>query len=93
MGQKKVTNKNNVISTIATTLLILSLIFITAISSFLTPNTRPTNALSLQLQFPKSQKLDLMTINSGKLPTTNNFKLPPGYKIEPVLWNLTTPGS
>ena len=32
-------------------------------------------------------------INSGKPPSASNFKLPPGYKIEPVLWNLTLPSS
>jgi glucose/arabinose dehydrogenase len=32
-------------------------------------------------------------INSGKPPSPSNFKLPPGYKIQPVLWNLTLPSS
>jgi glucose/arabinose dehydrogenase len=50
-------------------------------------------ASALQLQFPTSQKLDLMAVNSGSSPNTNNLQLPVGYKIEPVLWNLTTPGT
>jgi glucose/arabinose dehydrogenase len=47
-----------------------------------------------QLQFPKSQKLDLMAINSGNPPSTENFNITKkGYKIEPVLWNLTLPSA
>src|SRR5919197_1015592 len=88
---QKIANKNNSI-TVATALLILSLTFIAAISSFLVPNIRSTNAL-LELQFPTSQKFDLMAVNSGNPPYTNNFQLPAGNKIEPVLWNLTTPGT
>ncbi len=34
-----------------------------------------------------------VTINSGPAPTTDNFQLPPGYHIQPVLWNLTLPSS
>ncbi|MGI0020570.1 MAG: hypothetical protein ACREAY_08870 [Nitrososphaera sp.] len=32
-------------------------------------------------------------INSGKPPGTSNIKLPDGYRIEPVAWNLTAPDS
>lgn len=47
---------------------------------------------------PPEEKLKLappltVTVNSGPVPTANNLKLPPGYKIEPVLWNLNVPGS
>ncbi|MGG6460960.1 MAG: hypothetical protein ACM3JQ_05995, partial [Candidatus Eiseniibacteriota bacterium] len=30
-------------------------------------------------------------INSGPRPSTTNFQIMPGYKIEPVIWNLTLP--
>lgn len=42
---------------------------------------------------PHSGAAELWTINSGDAPNTDNFKLPPGYKIEPIVWNLTFPGS
>jgi glucose/arabinose dehydrogenase len=47
---------------------------------------------------PPPNKLKLspdltVTVNSGSLPTTGKLSLPPGYKIEPVLWNLNIPGS
>jgi glucose/arabinose dehydrogenase len=32
-------------------------------------------------------------INSGPQPSADIFNLPPGYKIEPVLWNLTLPST
>jgi glucose/arabinose dehydrogenase len=32
-------------------------------------------------------------INSGSPPSSTNIDLPDGYKIEPVLWNLTAPDS
>ncbi|MFL6482558.1 MAG: PQQ-dependent sugar dehydrogenase [Nitrososphaera sp.] len=32
-------------------------------------------------------------INSGPQPAADIFNLPPGYKIEPVLWNLTLPST
>ena len=34
-----------------------------------------------------------MAYNSGPPPTTSIFNLPPGYKIEPILWNANVPGS
>ncbi len=42
---------------------------------------------------PHPGESELWTINSGDAPKTDNFKLPPGYKIEPIVWNLTLPGS
>jgi hypothetical protein len=43
--------------------------------------------------------LSVFTVVASSFLTLNpdanadNFQLPPGYKIEPVLWNLTTPGT
>jgi glucose/arabinose dehydrogenase len=34
-----------------------------------------------------------VTINSGKPPSVGNFNITKGYKMEPVLWNLTLPSS
>ncbi len=47
----------------------------------------------LALEFPQSQKLDLMVINSGSPPTTSDFNLTKGYQIQPLLWNLSLPSS
>jgi len=38
-------------------------------------------------------ELAASTINSGKPPGVDNFNITKGYKIEPVLWNLTLPSS
>lgn len=35
----------------------------------------------------------LLTINSGNPPSTEIFNLPDGYRIEPVVWNLTLPSA
>jgi hypothetical protein len=32
-------------------------------------------------------------INMGEKPSADIFNLPPGYKIEPILWNLTLPNT
>jgi glucose/arabinose dehydrogenase len=52
------------------------------------------NLDSLSL-FSKNNKLydDRLTINSGLPPTTNIFNIKDGYRIEPILWNLTLPSS
>jgi glucose/arabinose dehydrogenase len=34
-----------------------------------------------------------VTINTGPPPHSNIFRLPPGYVMQPVLWNLNMPGS
>src|SRR5690242_20190011 len=57
-----------------------------------------TRSLTATAAEPPPNKLHLspeltVTANSGPKPTTDQFKLPPGYKIEPVLWNLNIPGS
>jgi glucose/arabinose dehydrogenase len=36
---------------------------------------------------------ELAAINSGNTPPTNHFSLHTGYRIEPVIWNLTLPSS
>src|SRR5215213_817674 len=40
-----------------------------------------------------SEPLIIVQINSGPQPSTDIFNLPPGYKIEAVLWNLTLPST
>ena len=84
--KSEITNKSQVAAIIAT--ILISSIF-TITSSLIFNNG--ANALLQQLQFPKSQQLDLKAINSGKPPITSNFNLMKGYIIQPVLWNLTLP--
>ena len=57
-----------------------------------------TRSVSATVAEPPPNKLRLspeltVTVNSGPKPTTDHFRLPQGYKIEPVLWNLNIPGS
>jgi glucose/arabinose dehydrogenase len=45
-------------------------------------------------QPPLPSQIELVAINSGNPPPPiNHFNLPPGYRIEPVIWNLTLPSS
>jgi glucose/arabinose dehydrogenase len=44
-------------------------------------------------QPPLPSQIELEAIDSSNPPTINNFNLPPGYRIEPVIWNLTLPSS
>jgi glucose/arabinose dehydrogenase len=45
-------------------------------------------------QPPLPSQIGLVAINFGNPPPPiNHFKLPPGYRIEPVIWNLTLPSS
>src|ERR671938_132249 len=88
----RIANKNGITSLFLLAILLLSIstvassLMISKMGSIATPS-------AFALQFPKSQQLDLMAVNSGNAPSTDNFQLPPGYKIEPILWNLTTPGT
>jgi glucose/arabinose dehydrogenase len=61
-----------------------------------------TVSLSLSLSFENSKAFGIRLpeplipqglINLGKKPSTDIFNIPPGYKIEPVLWNLTLPST
>ena len=45
-------------------------------------------------QPPLPSQIELVATNSGSSPPPiNHFNLPPGYRIEPVIWNLTLPSS
>ncbi|HZA07430.1 MAG TPA: hypothetical protein VE619_06985, partial [Nitrososphaeraceae archaeon] len=46
-----------------------------------------------QQNTPIPAELFASTINSGNPPKTDNFNIPKGYTIKPVLWNLTLPSS
>ena len=55
-------------------------------------------SLSSSLLLSSSSQLELANINLGNSfafssPSIENFKLYPGYTIEPVVWNLTLPSS
>ena len=57
-----------------------------------------TKQVASTVSEPPPSKLHLspeltVTANSGPLPTSDHLRLLPGYKIEPVLWNLNQPGS
>src|SRR5918911_1914733 len=69
-----------------------SLLFSTNSSAYATSNQilegRP---VPLGSQVPRG--LAATTINSGAAPSADNFNISSGYKIEPVLWNLTFPSA
>jgi hypothetical protein len=52
-------------------------------------STSTTSSLSTLSLLPP----DLAAINSGNPPSISHFNLPPDYRIEPVMWNLTLPSS
>jgi glucose/arabinose dehydrogenase len=52
-----------------------------------------TNIASAQSAMSPPASLVTGIINSGNPPSADTMKLPPGYKIEPVLWNLTIPST
>jgi|SRR5690348_11894713 hypothetical protein len=90
LGGNQYKNGKNIITTVISAMLLLSLF---SIASLFTLDKGTFIASASGLQFPKSQQLDLMAINSGKPPGVTNFNLTKGYTIQPVLWNLTLPSS
>ena len=68
-------------------LLVLS-VYLSAISSSLT-----IKSASAQAVMSPPAPLVTGVVNSGKPPSTSILKIAPGYKIEPVLWNLTLPST
>jgi glucose/arabinose dehydrogenase len=85
--KSRLTNKGRVTVTVLTSFLILSTFVVLNSSSY------NVDAQPQKLQFPKSQQADLMVINSGKVPPTENFNVAEGFTIQPVLWNLTLPSA
>jgi hypothetical protein len=79
--------KSKVMAAVLATLLTLSMFTIVNSSPY------TADALLQKLQFPKSQQADLMVINSGNAPTTENFNVTEGYIIQPILWNLILPSA
>ena len=83
--KQRTTNKDNSRKKIACSLFmtaILLLSTITIATSFTTP-----------VQIGAQKSPSLAVINSGGKPTIDNLKLEPGYKIEPIFWNLTLPSA
>ncbi len=76
------------------TLLITMLLVISGLSGAVGPLSFFLNqpAFGQGLVAPP-EPLVIGQINSGPKPSTDIFNLPPGYKIEPVLWNLTLPST
>src|SRR5918997_5968077 len=74
-------------------LLLLGLLMCFYINSFdkaLALLVSPTSSSLSTLSLLQS---DLAAINSGNPPSISQFNLSPGYRIEPVMWNLTLPSS
>ena len=76
------------------------LVVVLIISSFaMDPIFDEVFALQIASSPPSPQPLlpsqiELVATNSGSSPPPiNHFNLPPGYRIEPVIWNLTLPSS
>jgi hypothetical protein len=71
--------------------LLMSFFYINSFDKVLALLVSTTTSSSLS----KSSLLppDLAAINSGNPPSVSHFNLPPGYRIEPVMWNLTLPSS
>jgi hypothetical protein len=93
---KKIVYTTSIISALSTLFLLLYF----CIPFHDLQNSIPSvSAISQDQQFTTlPQKLhfsrDLtVTINSGQPPNVGNFNVTKGYKIEPVLWNLTLPSS
>ena len=76
------------------TLLITMLLVISGLSGAVGPLSFFLNqpAFGQGLVAPP-EPLVIGQINSGSPPSTDIFNLPSGYKIEPVLWNLTLPST
>lgn len=84
------TNKGRKISSaINLSLLLVLSIFLSAIASSSTIN----NTASAQSVMSHPTPLVTGAVNSGKPPSNNILKIAPGYKIEPILWNLTIPST
>jgi glucose/arabinose dehydrogenase len=72
----------------------ITLAFILFSSTFLTAAVSLTvNTASAQSAMSPPTPLVMAPPNSSKPPTVDIFNIPPGYKIEPVLWNLTLPST
>jgi glucose/arabinose dehydrogenase len=61
--------------------------------ALLVSSSATTTITSSSLSTSSLLPSDLAAINSGNPPSVSHFNLPPGYRIEPVMWNLTLPSS
>lgn len=78
-------SNKQIVSMFMATLLILSIYSVSLSLSF-----DNSNAFGAGIR-PPEPLIPQGLINFDKKPSTNVFNMPPGYKIEPVLWNLTLP--
>ena len=87
-NSKKINTGRKISCVITLTLILVLSMLLTAIAPSLTVNTASAQSVM-------SHPLPLVSgvINSGKPPSNEILKLTPGYKIEPVLWNLTLPST
>jgi glucose/arabinose dehydrogenase len=76
------------------TLAITLLVLLSGLSNALAPPVFLSNPPAFaQGAVAPPEPLVIGQINSSPKPSTDIFNLPPGYKIEPVLWNLTLPST
>jgi glucose/arabinose dehydrogenase len=87
-------NSNN--GTQSTTSLIFFIVLTTLLTAAVVYVNFPlitTNTALAQSAMSPPAPLVTGVINSGNPPSADTLKLPPGYKIQPVLWNLTIPST
>jgi glucose/arabinose dehydrogenase len=81
-------NKRIVSSTILSMLLLFSALTMTLLICYTDQKIFAQGGL-----VPPEPLVPQGLINSGKKPSTDSFNLTTGYKIEPILWNLTLPST
>jgi glucose/arabinose dehydrogenase len=84
------TGRRKISYTIILSFILVLSIFLSAVISSLNVSN---NTASAQSAMAPPAPLVMGVINSGKPPSNDILKLAPGYKIEPVLWNLTLPST
>jgi glucose/arabinose dehydrogenase len=71
-----------------------SILFLTLIISTLSSSLSSNNNVFGQgLIAPPEPLIPQGLVNAGEHPSSDSFNIPSGYKIEPVLWNLTLPST
>ncbi len=95
MESSQKVKKNNILALSMMFILISPIFALSSFSSFsLSSYKQSAFAQPTQQNIPLKISPELtVTINSGNKPGTDNFNLTNGYKIEPILWNLTLPST
>jgi glucose/arabinose dehydrogenase len=72
---------------------VITLSLLLVLSIFLSATSLTIKSTSAQSAMSHPSPLVTGVVNSGKPPTNAILKIAPGYKVEPVLWNLTLPST